>query len=155
MSTDKPAEFVPTNPEDVPVAEQATQYVNYLFNEVGGYRVLNDCFHDALLKKVGIAKIYWDTYMESQTYDYSDLTEQEYMAIVSDDNVTVISETKTMTAEIDEMGMQVDQPYYEMKVSYQSEKGKLCVESIPPEEFLLTGTPSRLRTPTLSRTGQR
>jgi len=137
LSTDKPAEFVPTNPEDVPVAEQATQYVNYLFNEVGGYRILNDCFHDALLKKVGIAKVYWDTYTESETYDYTDLNEQEYMAIVNDENVQIISETQTIKAEIDEMGMQVEAPYYDLKVSYQTEKGKLCVESIPPEEFFV------------------
>lgn len=137
LSTDKPAEFVPTNPEDVPVAEQATQYVNYLFNEVGGYRILNDCFHDALLKKVGIAKVYWDTYTESETYDYTDLNEQEYMAIVNDENVQVISETQTIKAEIDEMGMQIEAPYYDLKVSYQTEKGKLCVESIPPEEFFV------------------
>lgn len=137
LSTDKPAEFVPTNPEDVPVAEQATQYVNYLFNEVGGYRILNDCFHDALLKKVGIAKVYWDTYTESETYDYTDLNEQEYMAIVNDENVQIISETQTIRAEIDEMGMQIEAPYYDLKVSYQTEKGKLCVESIPPEEFFV------------------
>ena len=137
LSTDKPAEFVPTNPEDVPVAEQATQYVNYLFNEVGGYRILNDCFHDALLKKVGIAKVYWDTYTESETYDYTDLNEQEYMAIVNDENVQIISETQTIKAEIDEMGMQIEAPYYDLKVSYQTEKGKLCVESIPPEEFFV------------------
>jgi hypothetical protein len=137
LSTDRPVEFVPTGPEDVPVAEQATQYVNYLFNEVGGYRILNDCFHDALLKKVGIAKVYWDTYMESKTYDYTDLNEQEYMAIVNDENVTVISETQVIKAEIDEMGMQIDRPYYDLKVSYQTEKGKLCVESIPPEEFFV------------------
>lgn len=137
LSTDRPVEFVPRGPEDVQVAEIATQYVNYLFNENGGYRILNDCFHDALLKKVGIAKVYWDTYMESETFDYSDLNEQEYMAIVNDDNVQIISETMTMRAEIDQMGLQVDMPYYDLKVSYQTEKGKLCVESIPPEEFFV------------------
>lgn len=137
LSTDRPVEFVPRGPEDVQVAEVATQYVNYLFNENGGYRILNDCFHDALLKKTGVAKVYWDTYMESETFDYSDLNEQEYMAIVNDDNVEVISETMTMRAEVDQMGLQVDMPYYDLKVSYQTEKGKLCVESIPPEEFFV------------------
>lgn len=137
LSTDRPVEFVPTGPEDVPVAEAATQYVNYLFNENGGYRILNDCFHDALLKKCGIAKVYWDTYTKSETYDYSDLNEQEYTAIINDDNVQVISETKTMKIEINEMGAEVELPYYDLKVSYQTEKGKLCVESIPPEEFFV------------------
>jgi hypothetical protein len=137
LSTDRPVEFVPRGPEDVQVAEIATQYVNYLFNENGGYRILNDCFHDALLKKTGVAKVYWDTYMESETFDYSDLNEQEYMAIVNDENVEVISESITTKIEINEMGVQVELPYYDLKVSYQTEKGKLCVESIPPEEFFV------------------
>ena len=137
LSTDRPVEFVPRGPEDVQVAEIATQYVNYLFNENGGYRILNDCFHDALLKKSGVAKVYWDTYMESETFDYSDLNEQEYMAIVNDENVEVISESITTKIEINEMGVQVELPYYDLKVSYQTEKGKLCVESIPPEEFFV------------------
>lgn len=137
LSTDRPVEFVPTGPEDVAIAEQSTQYVNYLFNEAGGYRILNDCFHDALLKKVGIAKVYWDTYTQSETFDYTDLNEQEYMAIVNDENVEVISETQTIRAEIDEMGVQVDLPYYDLKVSYRTEKGKMCIESIPPEEFFV------------------
>jgi hypothetical protein len=137
LSTDRPVEFVPGGPEDVAVAEHATKYVNYLFNELGGYRILNDCFHDALLKKVGVAKVYWDTYTKSETFDYSGLNEQEYMAIVNDDNVQVISESKVMQIEIDQMGMEVEMPYYDLKVSYQSEKGKLCVESIPPEEFFV------------------
>ena len=92
LSTDRPVEFVPSGPDDVAVAEHATKYINYLFNEIGGYRILNECFHDALLKKVGVAKVYWDTYTKSETFDYSGLNEQEYMAIVNDDNVQVISE---------------------------------------------------------------
>ena len=137
LSTDRPVEFVPSGPDDVAVAEHATKYINYLFNEIGGYRILNECFHDALLKKVGVAKVYWDTYTKSETFDYSGLNEQEYMAIVNDDNVQVISESKVMQIEIDQMGMEVEMPYYDLKVSYQSEKGKLCVESIPPEEFFV------------------
>jgi hypothetical protein len=137
LSTDRPVEFVPSGPDDVAVAEHATKYINYLFNEIGGYRILNECFHDALLKKVGVAKVYWDTYTKSETFDYSGLNEQEYMAIVNDDNVQVISESKVMQIEIDQMGVEIEMPYYDLKVSYQSEKGKLCVESIPPEEFFV------------------
>lgn len=137
LSTDKPVEYIPQGPEDVAVAEQATKYIHYLFNELGGYRILNDCFHDALLKKVGIAKVYWDTYTESKTYDYNGLNEQEYTAIVNDDNVSIISESQTIEMQIDETGAEIQLPVYDLKVSYQYEKGKLCVESIPPEEFFV------------------
>ena len=59
LSTARPVEFVPHGPEDVAMAEQATDYVHYEFQRSNGYRVLNDAFHDALIKKQGIVKAYW------------------------------------------------------------------------------------------------
>ena len=50
LSTDKPVEFAPTGPEDAQFSEQATKYVNYKFNQLGGYRILQDAFSDSLLK---------------------------------------------------------------------------------------------------------
>ena len=60
MSKDKAVEFVPKKPQDVPLAEQATQFINWSFMESGGYRLLHDAFHDALVRKNGILKVYWD-----------------------------------------------------------------------------------------------
>jgi len=143
LATDKPVEYVPTNPQDAPAAEQATSYVSKLFNEVGGYRIINDAFHDALLKRSGIVKAYWDTYEESETYEYSNLTDAEYSVIVNDDEVTVIEHEMTESMEVEmspEMGMGM--PEYQpamhyLKISRKCVYGKLCVESIPPEEFFV------------------
>ena len=136
LSTDKPVEYVPRGPEDVQAAEQATEYMHYVFNEQNGYRVLNDAFHDAMVKKVGIVKVYWDTYQEQETFEFHDINEMEYRAITSDD-VEIIEETKTMTIEIDQMGMQVEAPRYDLTVAKYHDKGKMCVESVPPEEFFV------------------
>ena len=57
MSTDKPVEFVPKGPDDVALAEQATDFIHHEFQRLNGYRVLNDLIHDALVKKQGIAKV--------------------------------------------------------------------------------------------------
>ena len=56
LSTARPVEFMPHGAEDVAMAEQATDYVHYEFQRSNGYRVLNDAFHDALIKKQGIVK---------------------------------------------------------------------------------------------------
>ena len=48
LQSDKPVEFVPRTPEDVPLAEQQTEFANYLFGRSNGYRVISDCIHDAL-----------------------------------------------------------------------------------------------------------
>jgi len=53
-------EFVPESPEDVAVAEQATNYVNHVFyKQNDGFMVLYNMFLDALMQKVGIVKHYW------------------------------------------------------------------------------------------------
>ena len=43
------AEFEPQGPEDMEMAQQATDYVNYVFNKQNnGFKVLYDAFKDAL-----------------------------------------------------------------------------------------------------------
>jgi hypothetical protein len=137
LSTDKPVEYVPRGPEDVQAAEQATEYMHYVFNEHNGYRVLNDAFHDAMVKKVGIVKVYWDTYQEQETYDFENLNEMEYRVITMDDDVEVLESTKRVEITIDQMGMEVESPYYDLKIARYKDVGKMCIESVPPEEFFV------------------
>jgi hypothetical protein len=137
LNTDKPVEYVPRGPEDVAAAQQATQYMHWAFNEIGGYRILNDAFHDALVKKVGVLKAYWDTYTDVETYTYSNITEPEYLAIVNEDDIDVIEHSVEMSMEADEFGMQIEMPMHSLKVNRKCELGKLMVESVPPEEFMV------------------
>jgi hypothetical protein len=137
LNTDKPVEYVPRGPEDVAAAQQATQYMHWAFNELGGYRILNDAFHDALVKKAGVLKTYWDTYTDVETYTYSNITEPEYLAIVNEDDIDVIEHSVEMSMEMDEFGMQVEMPRHSLKVNRKCESGKLMVESVPPEEFMV------------------
>ena len=54
LSSEKPVEFSPRGPEDVQVAEQATNFISYKFQQQNGYKLLNDVFQDALVKKTGM-----------------------------------------------------------------------------------------------------
>jgi hypothetical protein len=137
LSTDRPVEFVPTGPEDIKFAEQATKYIQYKFQELNGYDILNDVFHDALLKKTGIVKVYWDTYSESETYTFNNLNDMEFSTIVNEQNVEVIEHATKISIEIDEFGAQIEMPRHDLKVSKISDMGSLCVEAVPPEEFFV------------------
>ena len=137
LSTAKPVEYVPHGPEDVAMAEQATEFMHHEFTRLNGYRVMNDAFQDALIKKQGIVKAYWMTYPEVEIYTYSDLSDDEYTYLVDDDEVTVIEHSTEMSVSIDEMGMEVEMPIHTVKLSRQQEKGELCIESVPPEEFFV------------------
>ncbi len=137
MSTARPVEYVPKGPEDVALAEQATDFMHYVFNQNDGFRVLNDAFHDALVKKQGIVKVYWETKYRTETYTYTDLSQEERDYILADDNVSIIEEEMTMSMSMDEMGVEIETPNFAMQVSRQIPEGKLRIESVPPEEFFV------------------
>lgn len=137
LSSENPVEYVPTSQEDVSSADQATKYAHYRFQELNGYTLLNDAIHDALVKKTGVLKVYWEDYSEATIHTYSNLTEEEMSVIVNDDNVTVIEQSTEMEMSADSFGMEVEMPKYELKISHKKDTGKLCVESVPPEEFFV------------------
>jgi hypothetical protein len=137
LSTAKPVEFVPHGPEDVAMAEQATEFMHHEFTRLNGYRVMNDAFQDALIKKQGIVKAYWMTYPEAEIYTFTDLSDDEYTYLIDDDDVTVLEHSMEMTIEMDEMGMEMEMPVHSVKLSRQKENGELCIESVPPEEFFI------------------
>jgi hypothetical protein len=137
LSTSKPVEFTPKGPEDVASAEQATSFIHHEFGRLNGYRVLNDAFHDALVKKQGIAKAYWLTTTSADIYTFTDLSDDEYTYLLDDDSVTVIEHSVEYSMSIDMNGMEVEAPVHSVKLSRQKEKGEMRIESVPPEEFFI------------------
>ena len=137
MSTAKPVEFMPKGPEDVAAAEQATQYIHYVFTKNNGYRVLNDAIHDALIKKNGIVKAYYEASYDAEIYTYDNLTDQEYMLLVSDDDVEVLEHSMEMSMSMDEFGAEVEAPIHSLKISRQIPNGQMRLDSVPPEEFFI------------------
>ena len=57
----KIVQFSPRNPEDVAAAEQATDYVNYIFqSDNNGFLLCHSVFKDALRGALGVAKYCWE-----------------------------------------------------------------------------------------------
>ena len=144
LQTDRAVEFIPSGPDHVQFAEQATKFVNYKFEELGGYKVLADAIHDALLKKNGIIKAYYDTTVEGEIYDFNNLNDMEFTAIVNDDGIEVVEHVTRMEIEIDQMGMEMESPRHDLKVMRSAEMGDIKIESVPPEEFFVDASARNL-----------
>lgn len=144
LQTDRAVEYVPNGPKDVAFSELATKYMHYKFGELGGYRLLNDVFHDALIKKVGILKVYWNTRQEVTPYEYSDLNDQEYTLLMSEPDIDVLSHTQKDSMEIDPMGMQIQATRHDLKITRTKTLGDMMVESVPPEEFYVDRNAKRI-----------
>ena len=130
-SGDKVVQFEPQGPEDVEMAKQSTDYVNYvIMRQNPGFSTIYQWFKDALLQKNGIVKHYWDDSSETLREEYKNLTEEEFMALLMDDNVDV----KEHTEIISEEGVPT---LHDVVVNRTYEDGQVRIEPVPPEEFLI------------------
>ena len=71
-ASDQVVKCEPVNSEDIKLADQVTNYINYIFyKDNPGFEILYTWFKDALLEKNGIVKIYWDDSqtVEQETYE--------------------------------------------------------------------------------------
>jgi hypothetical protein len=135
--------FEAVNQGDEKLAEQATAYVNHIFyKDNNGFEVMHDWFKDGLLQKVGIVKAYWDDKTDVTTEKYYGLNDDELAMIASDEEVEIVEQDSTIIQEavIDEMGIEVSPALssHNVKVKRSVDKGKVVVENVPPEEFLIS-----------------
>ena len=128
-SGDEMVKFAPHGPEDVPMAKQATDYVNYVFTKDNpGWEILYSWFTDALLSKNGIVKVWWEDYEEEEREEYHNLDEISLLALISDKGVEVVEHTEITDAE---------EPYHDLVIKRKSYDGRVKIENVPPSEFLI------------------
>ena len=136
--------FEPINQGDEDKAEQATLYVNHIFNkDNNGFEIMHDWFKDALLQKVGVVKAYWDDKTDVTKEKYYGLNDDELTMIMQDPEVEVVEQDSTIVqeAQFDPMtGMQISPAMssHDVKVKRTIDLGKVVVENVPPEEFLIS-----------------
>jgi hypothetical protein len=129
-SGDEMVKFSPHGPEDVPMAEQATDYVNYVFTKDNpGWEILYSWFTDALLAKNGIVKVWWDDYDEAQREEYTHLDDMEFNLLLSNPDVEVIEHTP-YAEDIE--------TYNDVVISRRRSIGRVRIENVPPSEFLIS-----------------
>ena len=98
-SGDEVVRFEPVGPEDVAAAEQETDYVNHVFmQQNAGFIVLYSFIKDALLSKVGIVKVWWETREEHERETYYDLDDAAFAIIAASPDVEIVAHTQRRPA---------------------------------------------------------
>lgn len=140
--SDEIVRFEPKNAGDEEKAKQATEYVNWVMSrDNDGVVLLHNWFKDALLQKNGIVKVYWDEKVDVSKEKYQNLTQDEVAMLLADPEVEVVNQktTEIAPAGIDEMGMMTPPVFsYDVKLKMTKKTGKVIVENVPPEEFLIS-----------------
>lgn len=143
-STDGVVEFQPVNDGDEPFAQQATEYCNWVFyRDNDGFLILHNWFKDALLQKTGVVKAYWDEKIDVTKEKYESLSDDDLVMLLQDDELEVVEQETE--EEIDEITdpitgqvfQNVKREHY-VKVKRTKKEGRVVVENVPPEEFLIS-----------------
>ena len=137
----------PTCPGDEAGAKQVTDYLNYIFLEDNqGVILMHDWFKDALMQKNGIVKAYWEDKEDVSKESYQGLSDDELALMLQDKDIEVVEQDTQEFPILDPMGMPVfnedgTQAMYgihDVKVSKKLKTGRVVIENVPPEEFLIS-----------------
>ena len=142
-STENTVEYAPQGPEDVAAAKQATQYANYIINrDNNGFLHMHAAFKDALIRKVGILKCYWDDQTRIETSDLTGLDDAALAALYADPDaeISIVASEPIGDPDFDPMtGEILPAPMmHSARVSYTYPDGRVKLEAVPPEEFLIS-----------------
>ncbi len=139
--------FEPQGPRDEASAKQATDYCNWVFQRDNeGVAILHDWFKDALMQKNGIVKAYWEDKENITKERYFNLSDDELAMLMSDETMEIVEQDTEEFPILDQMGQpvfdQLGQPMFNAvhNIVVQQKKmvGKVTIENVPPEEFLIS-----------------
>lgn len=149
---DKVLEFVPKTAEDVEVAEQQTDFINYIFSQENpGFRILHDAMKDALILKDGVLTWYKRDEETVEEYSYSGLSQEEAAMIAQDPSVTVLEYVEeqsmmqrdnvvTMTPDVMMMPQMIS-----MRIKRVIREPRYVVECIPVEQFIIDNQATNIK----------
>jgi hypothetical protein len=151
FSSENVVEYVPRGPEDEAGAQQATDYANYVFSaDNNGFMQSYAIFKDALVRKCGIAKYWWEETAEVRIEDYSgldDATVQMLMAEDAEVKIVVsypdpaVSQDALAQAAVMAQAAGMPEPMAPMLHDVQIKRvlrdGRIRVMAVPPEELII------------------
>lgn len=140
-SSETVLEFIPRSERTVQVAEQQTDYVNYLFYvENKGFTVLHSAFKDALVRKTGILHWWVEDKDCTEELEWSGLDEASIALLAEEEGVTLEEpeEEEAYTIQDPETGQEVPAPpSLTVRGTRQYTEKVIRVEAVPPEEYFI------------------
>jgi hypothetical protein len=126
IAGDEMVRFEPIGPEDEEQAKQATEYINYLFqNHNDAVRVTYDFTKDGLLYRLGVAKVVYETVIDEQLETYKGLDELGVLALEADKEHEIVGDV-----------VRAEDGTFEVRCSHSVERPMFKVYVIAPDEFL-------------------
>jgi hypothetical protein len=143
-------EFTPRGPEDVQAAQQATDYANYIFqNDNTGFLTTYAIFKDALVRKCGIAKFWWEDEERVRIEEYTGLDEPTLEMLMQEPEAEATIISSYPDPSVGEMQLTTVDPMtgqpmampapmlHDVQIKRITKDGRIRIMAVPPEELLL------------------
>lgn len=151
LGSENATEFVPAGPEDVAMAEQATDYVMHvILNDNPGVAVFHGWLKDSLYQKTGIIKWWKDDSVRVTYHNFSGLDDAAVGLITSEPGVEVVEIRSTPDAALAQQAQQAAQQammqglqpppppmVHEGRVRRTVKGQRFRIAVVPGEEFLI------------------
>jgi hypothetical protein len=150
FNSENVVEFTPRGPEDVQAAQQATDYANYIFqNDNTGFLTTYAIFKDALVRKCGIAKFWWEDEEKVRIEEYTGLDESTLQMLMQEPEAEATIISSYPDPSVDEMQMTTVDPMtgqpmampapmlHDVQIKRITKDGRIRIMAVPPEELLL------------------
>ena len=123
-------EFKARGPEDEALAKQQTDYINFIVQEDNpGFLTLFSTFKDALVRRLGIVKWWWEDVERVTSKAYTGLGEMELAALAQEKGV----EMDILGIYQTEIGL-----LYDARIKRTAKEGRARFAALPPEEWMIT-----------------
>lgn len=138
--------FEPRQPGDEAGAQQATEYINYLFLEqCDGYKFIQAAIKDGLLFRTGVGKVWHDGTPEITREQYRDLSDDQFAMLEADESIEIAEHEETtedielppgMTVEMAAIaGVSMQRTLHSVTIRRTNVDGRPRIANVAPDEF--------------------
>jgi len=127
---ERAVEYEPRGPEDIAGAEQATDYVNLVVQEDNpGFLIIHSWMKDALVRKLGIVKWWWEDDEKVEQTKYTGLLDPQVQLLESEEDLEVVIESFIEIEGVTE---------YNVTATRRTDAGQVRIAAIPNDEYIFS-----------------
>lgn len=137
FSPERAVEYEPRQPDDVKVAEQLTDMAEVVVRcDNNGFLQIHGAMKDAMVRKLGVIKVWWEEKETLEGYEYTGLSEQGLQSLLQDeDNDVTVTASYPVAVPGTPTGLGTA---YDAFVERNSDQGRVRFAVVPPEEFIFS-----------------
>jgi hypothetical protein len=134
---ERAVQYEPRGQEDEAAAQQLTDMADVVIRcDNDGFLQIHGAMKDAMVRKLGVLKVWWEDSEKTEGYEYSGLSEQGLQSLMQDeDNEVEVTANYPIAMPGTQQGVGTA---YDAFVTRRSDEGRCRFAVVPPEEFVFS-----------------